>query len=122
MTVNYERLRNVDTFWYLASPYTKYEAGVEEAFSQVAMAAGELMKHKVPVFCPITHSHPIAMNADLPLNDHDFWLNADWPIFDCASGVIILEMKGWEDSFGVQEEIKRAVRMDKTLEFMPWDD
>lgn len=120
--LNKEELPEIDAYWYLASPYSKYKDGPEAAFKHVAQAAAYLMKKKIPVFCPITHSHPISIYGNTPLNDPDFWLNADWPMFDAAGGVIILMMDGWEESYGVAEEIKRANAQGKFVEFMEWVD
>ena len=93
----------MNTFWYLASPYTKYPYGVEAAFQEVAKNAALLVLAKVPVFCPITHTHPLAMYVG-DADNHDTWLRADLPMMHSAHGMIRLEMEGWEDSYGMEFE------------------
>ncbi len=95
------------TFWYLATPYSKYPDGHEAAFRMAARVTARLVMRRVPVFCPIAHSHPVSefvMGVDK--TDHDFWMNVDRPMMDAASGLLIYCDTGWETSRSVQEEIR----------------
>lgn len=92
------------TYWYLASPYSKYPGGLEEAFAIVCRNAALLVQNKVPVFCPIAHTHPLAVHGQLDPYDHDIWLPADEPMMHSAKGLIILAMDGWRASKGVRVE------------------
>lgn len=114
------RLNGCSTFWYLASPYSRYYAGTEEAFRVAAVAAAELVKAKVPVFCPIAHSHPVAVHGGLPLEDHEVWLPADKPFMETASGVVVLMIDGWNESVGVAHEIEHFERAGKPVWYLPW--
>lgn len=98
-------------YFYLASPYSKFRDGPTEAFVQAAAATGQLLELGVKVFSPIAHSHPVEQWADLKhpqFATHEFWLRADWPLLHHARGLIVLTMPGWEDSYGVQAEIRYA--------------
>lgn len=106
------------TFWYLATPYSKYPHGHNAAFGLAARRAAELMAYDIPVFAPIAHSHPAA--DYLPKSDrtnHDFWMKVDAPFMEVASGLIVVAADGWQDSAGMKEEIKRFGAAGKPVVF-----
>lgn len=107
-------------FWYLASPYSRYERGLVEAFSKACQAAGWLIKHGVNVHSPIAHTHPVAMHANIDPCDHDIWLRADAPFMRLSRGLIVLMLDGWNDSYGVSVEIEDFQRQGKEIHFMEW--
>ena len=117
-----ERLKATagDGFLYLASPYSKYPAGMEQAFRDAAVAAAWLLRRGVHAFCPITHSHPIATYGALPLADHGFWLPAAWPMMNAARGIVVCQMPTWDQSFGIQHELDVFRFANKPVEYLPW--
>lgn len=58
------------SFYYLATPYSRYAAGIEAAFQAASEQAAILVRHGIPVFCPIAHTHPIAIHGDIDPFDH----------------------------------------------------
>lgn len=92
-------------FWYVATPYTKYEGGLDAAFADACEWTARLLASGVSVFSPIVHSHPIAMAGRLDPLSHDFWMRVDAPFMEAAYGLIVVRLPGWEDSKGVQAEI-----------------
>ena len=48
---------------YLATPYSKYHRGQDEAFIAAANIAGRLIARGLDVFSPIVHGHPLAVMA-----------------------------------------------------------
>lgn len=108
------------TYWYLASPYSKYPLGLEAAYRDSCKAAGWLLKRSLNVFCPIAHSHPIAQFGDCAHRDHDFWMRVDKPLVDHACGMIIVEMPGWQDSTGVKMEIDWFTAAGKPIYYLRW--
>lgn len=95
------------TYWYLATPYSKYPFGHDAAFEMAACAAAKLMENGVAVFCPITHSHPASKFIGSVANtDHDFWLNIDRPMMRAAGGLIVYKAQSWEVSDGMAKEIE----------------
>jgi len=92
-------------FWYLASPYSRYIGGPEEAYIKASQAAALLIQAKIPVFSPIAHTHPIAEYGGMDKFDLSIWLPADRPFIQLAHGIIVLELAGWDKSHGVREEI-----------------
>jgi hypothetical protein len=91
-------------FWYLATPYSKYPHGLEAAFRLAVEQRGLLLKAGVPVFSPIIHSHPVAMQCGLDPHDHSIWLPSEAPILAAACGLINLAAESWKISFGMMME------------------
>lgn len=53
------------SYWYLASPYSKYPAGIEAAFQDICKQTALLIRHKIPVYSPIAHTHPVAIHGEI---------------------------------------------------------
>lgn len=107
-----------ETFWYLASPYSKYPEGLEKAFEDVCAAACELIRHGIKVYSPIAHTHPVAIHGGEDPLDHGIWLPADLPFMDAASGLIVLKMPGWDESVGIRYEIRRFAEQLKPIRYL----
>lgn len=93
-------------YWYLATPYSKHPQGIEEAFRQAARVAARFAKLGMPIYCPIAHTHPIAMEGGLDPYDHSLWMPLDKPLMEGAVGLIVALLPGWASSAGIAEEIK----------------
>ena len=106
------------SYWYLASPYSKYPYGLSSAHLHACRACVLLITAGIPVFSPIAHSHPIAMTGGLDPLDHDIWLPADKPMVEAAGGLIVLKLEGWSRSIGVAEEIEGFAEMNKPIVYM----
>lgn len=105
-------------FWYLATPYTKYHAGLQMAYSHACAHAAWLIARGVPVFSPIAHTHGIAEMSQVDAKDGAYWLAADEPIMNSAYGLIVCKMKGWEESSGVQHEIDYFHKAGKPIVYL----
>ncbi len=86
-------------------------------FKQVNKAAGELMSERKHVFSPISHTHPIAEETSLPLG-WDYWEQYDRRFIEMCDEMYILMLDGWEDSIGVQAEIKIAKELGKKITYI----
>ena len=93
-------------FYYLATPYTKWRAGPDDACRMAAELAGEFVKLGIPVFSPIAHAHVIATAAGIDPLDHKIWLPADKPFVAAAIGLVVAAVPGWRESYGVGQEIE----------------
>ena len=93
-------------YFYLASPYSKWSEGLDDACRVISEIAGRLIQHGLPVFSPIAHSHTICAAAKMDFLSHDVWLPADKPLVDAAAGLIVADMGFWETSHGVRKEIE----------------
>lgn len=105
---------------YLATPYTHPEPLVMEArYRAVTKAAGVLFSLGIPVFSPITHSHPVKLSANLTTP----W--ADWALYDEAiitracSFLLVLQLDGWAESVGVTAEREIAARIEMPELLLP---
>lgn len=101
-----ESLKRVSGYVYLATPYSKYPAGLEAAYWGACTIAGKLIKHGVPVFCPIAHTHPIADFCEMDPLDHSIWIPADKPMMDGAAALVVALMASWRESYGISIEIE----------------
>lgn len=101
-------------YWYLATPYSKWTHGLEDANTVAQKLAARLLQHHVPIYCPIAHTHGIATYVtEVDKRDHDFWLNADKPLFEAAYGLLVADLPGWRESKGVSLEIAWCRAMKK---------
>lgn len=91
--------------YYLATPYSKYPKGIEEAFKEACRVAATLIADGLHVFSPIAHSHPIAIHGNLDAYGYETWLALDEAIMRGCVGLIVARMEGWETSYGVNWEI-----------------
>jgi hypothetical protein len=115
-----DELRAAASFWYLATPYSKHPDGKDSAFEQAAATAAFFINLGIPIFCPISHTHPIAVKGQMDQDDHDIWLPADQPFIDAASGLIVVMMPSWEYSYGIDEEIKEFEAAGKPVLYMEY--
>jgi hypothetical protein len=102
-------------YFYVATPYSRWPGGLEDAFVQAAKNGAALAKLGVRVYVPIVHSHPIAVHGGIAPDNHEFWLGFDHPMMASARGLIVVKMDGWRDSVGVQAEIEYFEMCDKPI-------
>ena len=107
-------------YWYLATPYSKYKAGLEQAFIDASKAAAAVMAQGRNVYSPIVASHPIAIHGGIDPYDHDIWLAQDRPFLEGAIGLIVVKMPGWSESKGIAWEMKIFGASRKPVEYMEW--
>jgi len=105
-------------YWYLATPYSKYPAGIDAAHQHACEAAALLIGAGVRVYSPIAHTHPIAIHGKMDPFDHNIWIPADQPFMDAAGGLLVCRLPGWEESTGITYEIEAFEDADKPVLFM----
>lgn len=110
-----------DGFCYLASPYSKFAGGIVKANDAACRVAAELLLRGVPVFCPIAHSHAVAMTGQINPMNGDFWLKADAPFMRAAKCLVVVCLDGWEESVGILLEIGQFDQMAKPIYYLDWD-
>ena len=91
---------------YLATPYSKYHRGQDEAFIAAANIAGRLIARGLDVFSPIVHGHPLAVYGDVPQFDTALWERVNRPYLEWCDELYVATMPGWQESAGVAHEIK----------------
>ena len=111
-------LRGCPSFFYIASPYSKFASGVEAAFREISRITAGLVEAGLPCFSPIAHSHPVAVHGGLDPLDHTIWMPLDEPMMRAAHGIIVVQMDGWRESYGVNVEINYFRAAGKPVYFM----
>jgi nucleoside 2-deoxyribosyltransferase len=102
---------------YLASPYSHPDPAVrEQRFHAACRAAVALLHAGRVVFSPIAHSHPLAQHG-LPGN-WQFWERYDRAFLERCDEVVVLMLDGWEESVGVQAEIRIAQELGKPVRYL----
>lgn len=103
---------------YLATPYNHPDPFVrEERFTLACFAAATLMRNGVHLFCPIAHTHPIALQGNLPCG-WDYWREYDRLMLDACAELWVVQMSGWRESQGISGEIAIATIQNKPIYFL----
>lgn len=96
---------------YIASPYSSRDPEVmRERFEKVSKYAAHLMVEGWYVYCPIAHTHPMALYGGLN-GDWSFWKPYDTYMMKLCEAVHVYQLPGWKTSKGVAAEIKIAKRL-----------
>lgn len=107
---------------YVATPYSKYPGGLEQAFIDACKLTARLLQQGLKVYSPIAHTHPIAIHGGIDPLDLSIWLKFDAIMMDKAAALLVAMMPRWENSTGVRHEIDYFVEADKPVYFLSPDD
>lgn len=110
----------VPSFAYIATPYTRYCKGLEEAWKAACCVTAEFIRRGVPVYSPIAHTHPVAIYGGIDPVDHALWMKADQAVMEAASDLYVIQMPGWNESKGVEMEIAEFKRTQKPITYFSW--
>lgn len=93
---------------YLSIPY----AGHEYVSFRVSCAmAAKLVEAENVVIAPIIHGHALSEHGHMLDHGRDFWLKHDLEILRHCNQVVVVKLKGWEESVGVQAEMAEARKL-----------
>jgi len=105
-------------FEYLASPYSHKDPDVMQTrFWCAVETSAELIRDGRNIFSPIAHSHEMGLILGDSCN-HDLWLRVDLAMLAKAKKLVVLRLEGWEQSFGVQQEIALAEALHIPIEYI----
>lgn len=104
-----------ETLRYLASPYTAYAGGMEQAFIDVAILAGRLFAIGIPTFSPIAHAFPYVKYGNLDPLDYPAWKPVQERLMDACDSLIVAHMQGWESSVGIAHEVSYFEKSGKPI-------
>lgn len=104
-------------FEYLATPYSNYPAGLEEAYHDALVIVADLFKRGLCVYSPIVHTHPIARTGNIDPMNLKIWIPFDEPFMHAASALIIAMLPGWAESNGVNVEIAYFTATGKPIRY-----
>ena len=106
------------SYWYLATPYSKYPGGIDAAYAAAVEQSGILIRAGLIVYSPIVHCHPIFKAGFVGSGDHNTWAAFDLAMITASCGVIVCALDGWKDSSGIKHEIELCERLGKPLIMM----
>lgn len=93
---------------YLASPYSGNRSQMHLRYVKAVEYCAKIISTSGSyIFSPIVHWHPAAQNFNLP-TDAKFWEDYNHHILSKCEKMIVLKLPGWQESLGVQAEIKFA--------------
>lgn len=100
---------------YLAGPHSHPDPEVRRMrFEALNAATATIMGEGHIVFSPISHSHPIAVQCNLP-KGFEFWRQLDESFIDWCDEVWILNLPGGHESVGLAAEIEYARSIGKPI-------
>jgi hypothetical protein len=103
---------------YLASPYSHSNKQIEQLrYEAVSKVCARLARSGAHVYSPIAHWHPIAISYRMPTN-HLYYKDMNKEMITLSSGVWILMLPEWNESKGVQEEIKFAQSIGRKVTYI----
>lgn len=105
-----------DSFLYIASPYTHDDPMIRQRRYEKALdfTSWLAVTYRLWGYSPIVHSHNMDMQGSSKFT-HDFWLAWGLTMLRPSSGLVVFQIKGWEDSAGVDEEIELAMEIGKPV-------
>lgn len=106
---------------YLATPYSKYPAGLERAFVDASRIAARLLRCGIKIYSPICHTHPIAIHGEVDPLDHSIWLPFDKAMMQAATAILVAKMAGWEQSKGIAYELETFRKSKKPIFYLDVD-
>lgn len=105
--------------YYLATPYTKYMNGdIEAAFVAACKLTADLLSAGNAIYSPIAHTHPVAIHSGLDPLDHSIWLPFDEAMMAAADALLVAQMPGWRESFGIAHEIEFFTKARKPVLYL----
>ena len=94
-------------FYYLANPYRGTEAQQRDRAHAAALASAALLRNHVPVYSPIVHNRTIELVGNFTEEEtNTLFLPFDLKMLPAAAGLILLQLEGWEKSYGVGKELE----------------
>lgn len=93
---------------YVAAPYSSPLVGIQEQrLERTIEFVLHLTSRGVTAFSPVTYFYPLARALNLP-EDATTWHNHNMQFLRRAEAMFVLRLTGWDQSKGVQVEMKLA--------------
>lgn len=91
-------------YWYVATPYTRYQLGHRAAHQYASRISAALVSLGIPHFCPVDVGHRVGALAGIDPYDPHFWPAFCQPAMERAHGMLIVKLTGWDVSEGIRRE------------------
>ena len=103
---------------YLALPYMHDNKFIMEFRAMVSdVIYADLTNKGFKVFAPISMSHHIAVKYGLP-GDWEYWKELDEEFIKVCGKLLVIKLKGWKESIGVNAEMDLAKKYGLPIEFI----
>jgi hypothetical protein len=105
---------------YLATPYSHTEAEVRQRRYEEACDLLDACMHHEPqkrFHSPIVAWHNFAIRQELP-GGAGFWEATNMAMLGHCTELYVGKLDGWEESFGVQQEIDMAIRLHIQISYL----
>jgi hypothetical protein len=95
------------SYYYISNPYNGSPELRELRANIAAKTCGRLLKKGIHAWSPIVHNHAMLKAFDhFSLEERrSLILDFDFSLLRNSRGMIVLEMDGWKDSYGVKAEL-----------------
>jgi hypothetical protein len=111
------------SFYYISNPYNGTDEEREARAKIASWVCGELIKRDIHAWSPIVHNHALMKTVEFTLDERrSLMLDYDFSLLRAARGMIVLEIVGWDRSFGVQAEIQLCRELRKPVKFLDPED
>lgn len=100
---------------FVISPYSHPdESIVAERFNHTELFIASLMNQGICGVSVVAFCHRMAITHSLPTT-YTFWKDVCITMMKDCDIVCVFKLEGWEESEGVQDEIKHATELGKTI-------
>lgn len=103
---------------YLATPYTKYPDGLDQAYVIAAQLTCRLRNNGFRIYAPIVASHVLAKQTGVDPRDHEFWMGFCRLWMPRCHELLVAQMAGWRDSLGIGMEIEAFRSLGKPIRYL----
>lgn len=109
--------------YYLASPYS-HKSEIVRTFRKLLVDAvgSKFVEKGFHVFGPITESACYSRLSDSIDGEWDFWARHDLLMIDKCDALIVLKIKGWNLSKGVDAETEYAIMKNMPIHYLELED
>ena len=90
--------------WYVATPFTNYPGGHQEAWKIAVRITGALAKTGFIVYSPIVHWYPVAKAAHIDGAFSDYWRKVNSVSMGASFAAVVPMIPGYDTSNGVKDE------------------
>lgn len=101
---------------YLASPYWHSDPAIRnQRFRAACQATADMIRQRLVASSPVVYGHAL-VSEGLP-GEWPFWRRHDSEHLAHCEEVVVLRLDGWEQSDGVQSELRLAKAMGKVVSY-----
>ena len=106
------------SYWYMASVYTSYPEGKEQAFVEACKQVTRLQTNNPGevFYSPIVHCHAMRKYGGFDNFDWEGFIRPiDFAFLKKAKAMIVIMMPEWQTSVGINDELKYARKLGKPI-------